>query len=71
MDFDFNAVRDIFMNPRVTDDYKIDWTSPDIESMIKFLCGEHDFSENRVKKAANNLSKFIREFSQKDLSAWF
>lgn len=71
LDFDIDSVRDLFLNPKVSDDYQIRWDEPDEESLIKFLCDEHDFLENRIKKATSNLRGALKEFSQKDLSAWF
>ncbi len=44
-------IREMFLKPEVTDDYKIEWKPPDIEGVVKFLCGERDFSEDRVRKA--------------------
>ncbi|HDI73049.1 MAG: flap endonuclease-1 [Candidatus Altiarchaeales archaeon] len=70
LDFDFNAVKEIFLNPKVTDEYRIEWNLPDKNSVVEILCGEHDFSEDRVKKAIGNLEKSMREFSQKGLSEW-
>lgn len=70
-DFDFNEVKNIFLNPVVTEDYTINWREPDINSMVDFLSNEHDFSEERVKKAGENLATAFREFSQRGLSEWF
>ncbi|RLI90735.1 MAG: flap endonuclease-1 [Candidatus Altiarchaeales archaeon] len=70
-DFDIDAVRRIFLEPEVTDEYKIEWSQPDENALIGFLCREHNFSEQRVKKASQNLKNALKEFSQRDLSAWF
>jgi flap endonuclease-1 len=69
-DFDFNEVRNIFMNPVVTDDYSLEWKNPDISAMVEFLSKEHDFSEERVRKAGENLAVAFKEFSQKGLGEW-
>jgi flap endonuclease-1 len=71
IDFNFQKVREIFLKPKVTDDYKINFQEPDTEKLVEFLCKEHDFSETRVRKAAGNLKDALKELSQKDLSAWF
>ena len=71
LDFDIDEVRDIFLNPKTTDDYKLKWKPPDKENLIKFLCDEHDFSRQRVEKAGNVLEKNFKEFSQRSLSSWF
>jgi len=48
-------LRNIFLNPEVTDDFEIEWKEPNTQKVFKILCDEHDFSEERVKKA---LEKF-------------
>lgn len=69
--FNFDEVRSIFLNPKTTDEYEIIWREPDRESLKRFLCKEHDFSENRVDKATDNLKKALKELNQKNLSNWF
>ena len=71
IDFDIDAIREIFLKPKVTDEYELNWTEPDRGSLIEFLCKGHDFSENRIEKAINNLKNALKELSQRDLSAWF
>lgn len=71
LDFDPNVVREIFLNPETTDDYKIEWRKPKREALVDFLCKEHEFSTDRVEKAAANLEKAINEFTQQGLSRWF
>lgn len=50
-------IRQIFLEPKVTDDYKIEWRKPDPESTIQFLCKERDFSEERVRNALDRILK--------------
>ena len=71
LNFDIQEVREIFLNPKTTDDYELKWKSPDKEQLIKFLCDEHDFSRQRVEKAGNDIEKNFKELSQKSLSSWF
>jgi len=68
---DPDEIRDLFLKPKVTDKYKIEWNSPQPDSMVEFLSGEHEFSEERVRKAAGNLSEAMKEFSQQSISQWF
>lgn len=49
-------IRDIFLHPKVTDNYRLRWSEPDNEGVIDFLCGQRDFSEDRVRKALEKLS---------------
>ncbi|MDF2955066.1 flap endonuclease-1 [Candidatus Alkanophaga liquidiphilum] len=52
---DYEEVRRIFLEPDVTDDYKLAWAVPDEDAIKRFLCDEHDFSEERVEKAIEKL----------------
>jgi flap endonuclease-1 len=67
-DFDPAPVRDIFLNPAVTDSYELAWGRPDVEGTVGFLCGTYDFSEERVRKA---LEGFSVKAGQRSLDAWF
>jgi flap endonuclease-1 len=63
-------IKDIFLNPSVTDDYTLKWKKPDIDAIIAFLCEEHDFSKDRVMKACERLET-ISGPGQKTLDQWF
>jgi flap endonuclease-1 len=65
-------IREIFLNPKVSDKYKLDWKEPDIEGVVGFLCGERDFSEERVRKALNRMTEGMKEAKSKvTLETWF
>lgn len=64
-------IEDIFIAPNVTDEYALKWGSPDAEALVKLLCGEHDFSEERVRKAALEILDAKTKGEQKDLKKWF
>ena len=44
-------VRKVYLEPDVTDDYTIEPGTCDADGVIRFLCGERIFSEDRVKAA--------------------
>jgi len=69
--FDLDEVRGIFLNPKVDDDYTLKWGSADEQGLVEFLCGRHDFSQNRVVNAARELVARQKEFSQQSLDRWF
>jgi flap endonuclease-1 len=46
-----NRIRQIFLKPEVTSKYTLHWTEPRIEDLVRFLCGERDFNEERVRTA--------------------
>lgn len=62
-------IRDFFLDPPVGDDYSIKFRKPDETRLIEFLCEEHDFSKERVKKVAEKLKEL--EVSQMSLEDWF
>jgi flap endonuclease-1 len=65
-------IRDVFVHPRVTDSYVLNWREPDIDGVIGFLCGEKDFSEERVQKALSRATEGMKESKKKTtLEAWF
>jgi flap endonuclease-1 len=67
-----NKIREIFLNPKITDNFKLDWKEPNIDGVVRFLCGERDFSEDRVRKALNRMSEGIKEAKSKvTLETWF
>ena len=52
---DFNSIREIFLHPNVTQNYSLKWSKPDEDKVVAFLCGERDFSEDRVRKAVRRM----------------
>jgi len=62
-----------FLNPPVTDDYKLEWRPPDEKRVYEILVEEHDFNPERVKNALERLKKAYNEFfrgKQLGLDAW-
>jgi flap endonuclease-1 len=66
-DFDPAPVIDMFLHPRVTDDYTLASGHPDAEGIRKMLCDGYDFSEERVNKA---MEGFSVKAGQKTLESW-
>jgi flap endonuclease-1 len=65
-------IREIFLNPKVSDKYKLDWKEPNIDGVIRFLCGERDFSEERVSKALQRMTEGMKKAKSKvTLETWF
>ncbi|MEM2902080.1 MAG: flap endonuclease-1 [Candidatus Bathyarchaeia archaeon] len=67
MDLPFNLeeIRSIFLRPEVTDDYRLEWTPPRSEEVVKFLCGERDFNESRVRNALTRLADAWKRVKEK------
>jgi flap endonuclease-1 len=65
-------IREIFLRPTVTDDYRIEWNKPDVEAVVNFICRGRDFSEDRVRKALQKMQRGITEEKGKTtLEKWF
>ncbi len=58
-DFMFDEVKSLFTHPKVRSDYSLNWDLPDVDGVISLLCGEHDFSEDRVRKTLTEVSSGI------------
>jgi flap endonuclease-1 len=71
---DIVSIKNYFLNPPVTKNYKIEWRSPDEKLITEILVKDHDFSEERVRGALDRLVKAYREHikgEQTGLSKWF
>jgi len=69
---DPRRIRQVFLQPKVTDNYRIQWMEPDIEGAVEFLCEERDFSQDRVRKALEKMAEgFRRTKGKTTLETWF
>lgn len=64
-------IRDIFLHPDVTDHYVVKWRKPDVEATVRFLSGERDFSEERVRSALDRVTKSLESGSRTTLERYF
>ncbi len=69
---DPQKIREIFLTPSITRSYSIEWREPDVESTVDFICGERDFSEERVRKAIEKMHEGNKKLRGKTtLEKWF
>lgn len=68
---DYKEIRKIFLKPKVTNNYKLEWRLPDKEGIIKFLCEKRSFKRERVENAIRRLEKLMSYIAQRKLSEWF
>ena len=69
---DPDEIKKIFLEPRVTSNYKLSWNEPDRDKIVKVLCDEHDFSLDRVQRAVDRALKAYEELvKQVSLERWF
>lgn len=67
-----NRIRQIFIQPEVTSDYNLHWREPQTEELVRFLCGERDFNEERVRTAVERAkSAMSKESGKQTLESFF
>jgi flap endonuclease-1 len=67
-----HRIREVFLQPEVTDDYALEWKEPDAEGIVDFLVREKDFSEDRVRKAVEKTQQGTKQLKGKTtLEKWF
>jgi flap endonuclease-1 len=66
---DLDKVRNIFLHPRVLDNYSLRRERPDPDGIIEFLREERAFSRDRVQKVADRLVQAQHE-SDSQLGKW-
>ena len=65
-----DELRDIFLKPRVHDDYTLGWEAVDTDAVVDFLCGKHGFSRERVDGTLKKLETYGNLLEQKTLEKW-
>ncbi len=71
-DVNIEEVFNFFLTPPATKAYEIKWKEPKADGVIGFLCGEHNFSEERVRKALGKISAGYERMEEKaTLEKWF
>ena len=67
---DFQQIREIFLNPKVTDVEEIVFEKVDYEAITGYLVKERSFSNDRVNSTLNRLKRALEKKSQ-NLEQWF
>lgn len=72
-DWPYKEARQLFLEPEVTpaDDVQLKWSDPDEEGLVKFLCEENGFSEERIRNGAKKLLKGRNSTTQGRLDTFF
>jgi len=68
---DYQAIREIFLRPRVIESVEFDWRPIDEQGIEKFLCDEKDFSRERVRNALEKLKAAASRGTTEALDRWF
>lgn len=64
---EIKEIREIFLHPKIVDDYSLSWSMPNKEAVIKILCDKHQFSRNRVEPVLEKFSAIEDMIKQKNL----
>jgi flap endonuclease-1 len=69
---DPKEITEIFLHPKVTDNYKLQWKDPDEQAVVDFMCREKEFGEDRVKKSLERMTAGSKKQKSKvSLEKWF
>lgn len=70
-EFDWREIEALFENPASAKDYSLGFGAPQDGKILDFLCGKHDFSNERVSRSLERLGERFKEKSrQSTLGAW-
>lgn len=65
-------IKELFVKPRTTDTYSLEWSEPNTPGIIDFLCGEHNFNKNRVLNAVKRIEDgYNKKVNKTSLDRWF
>ena len=69
----YEIARELFKTPEVLDAESIDlkWKEPDEEGIVKYLCGDRQFNEERIRNNTKKISKALKTATQGRLDNFF
>jgi len=72
-DWPWEEAQKLFLNPDVTpaDQVELNWEPPDVDGLVDFLVKDKGFNEDRVRKGAEKLAKFLQAKQQGRLDGFF
>lgn len=71
--WNYQVARELFKKPEVLEAESMDlkWKEPDEEGLVKFLCGDRQFSEDRVRSGTLKIKKTLKTATQGRLDSFF
>lgn len=71
--WNYQIARKLFISPDVTDPNEVElkWTDPDEDGLVKFLCGDRQFSEERIRNGVKKIIKSKSTSTQARLDGFF
>ncbi|KIM71073.1 hypothetical protein PILCRDRAFT_17411 [Piloderma croceum F 1598] len=69
----WEEAKKVFEHPDITpaSELELEWKNPDVDGLVQFLVTEKGFNEDRVRKGANKLAKFLNSKQQGRLDGFF
>ena len=64
---EIKEIRRIFLEPNVTDDYKLEWSVPDVDKALNILVDGHQFKSERIKPSLEKFQNIKHMMKQKTL----
>ncbi len=64
---EIKEIRKLFLKPKVTDDYSLEWKEANEDKVIEILCDKHQFSEKRIKSTLEKFENMEKIVKQKTL----
>lgn len=71
--WNFERARELFKEPEISevDAIELKWTQPDEDGLVKYLCGDKQFNEDRVRAGAQKIKKSLKTATQGRLDSFF
>ncbi|CAD7088043.1 unnamed protein product [Hermetia illucens] len=72
-DWNYQVARELFVSPEITDPNEIElkWVEPDEEGIVKYLCGDRQFNEERIRNGVKKIMKSRSTSTQGRLDSFF
>lgn len=69
----YEMARGLFKKPEVLDASTMDlkWNTPDEEGIVKFLCGDRQFNEERIRSGTQKIAKSLKTATQGRIDGFF
>ena len=67
----YEEVRRFFLQPKITNDYSLEYGTLSEDELYDFLCNERDFSRERIATVVQRMKKVYAIKSQAKLKEWF
>ena len=64
---EIKEIRKIFLKPKVTDEYVLNWSKLDNEAVLQILCDRHQFTRERMEPVLEKFSTIENMLKQKNL----